>query len=56
MNGMMKVTDHDNDCTYKEVQDFMVPSSVVGAPRVNTSTERSTLIRPILKISGFNAP
>ena len=40
MNGMMKVTDHNNDCTYKEVQDFMVPSSVVGpAPRVNTSAE-----------------
>lgn len=28
MNGMMKVTKHNNDCTYKEVQDFMVPSSV----------------------------
>jgi len=28
MNGMMKVTEHDNDCTQKEVADFMVPSSV----------------------------
>ena len=32
MNRLMKVTpDHDNDPTYKEVQDFMVPSSV-GKP------------------------
>ena len=31
MNGMMKVTDHNNDCTQKEVSDFMVPSSV-GKP------------------------
>jgi len=28
MNKMMKVTKHDNDCTQKEVADFMVPSSV----------------------------
>ena len=28
MNGMMKVTKHNNDCTQKEVADFMVPSSV----------------------------
>ena len=28
MNRLMKVTpDHDNDPTYKEVQDFMVPTS-----------------------------
>ena len=28
MNRLMKVTpDHDNDPTYKEVQDFMVPKS-----------------------------
>merc|ERR1719240_1043530 len=31
MNGMMKVTEHNNDCTQKEVSDFMVPSSV-GKP------------------------
>lgn len=23
MNGLMKVTKHNNDCTYKEVQDFV---------------------------------
>jgi len=35
MNKLMKVTpDHDNDPTYKEVQDFMVPSSV-GRPFVD---------------------
>lgn len=28
MNGMMKVTKHNNDCTQQEVADFMVPSSV----------------------------
>ena len=28
MNGMMKVTEHNNDCTQKEVSDFMVPESV----------------------------
>lgn len=28
MNGMMKVTKHSNDCTQKEVSDFMVPESV----------------------------
>ena len=28
MNGLMKVTVHNNDCTYQEVQDFMTPSSV----------------------------
>ena len=28
MNDLMKVTEHDNDCTQKEVADFMVPSSV----------------------------
>ena len=27
MNKSMKVTDHDNDASYKEVQDFMVPTS-----------------------------
>ena len=31
MNGLMKITDHDNDITYKEVQDFMVPAST-GKP------------------------
>ena len=31
MNGLMKVTEHNNDCTQKEVADFMVPSSV-GKP------------------------
>jgi len=31
MNGMMKVTKHNNDATQKEVGDFMVPSSV-GKP------------------------
>lgn len=35
MNKLMKVTpDHDNDPTYKEVQDFMVPSSS-GKPFVD---------------------
>jgi len=34
MNKLMKVTDHDNDASYKEVQDFMVPSSV-GNPFVD---------------------
>ena len=33
MNGLMKVTDHDDDASYKEVQDFMVPSTV-GKPFV----------------------
>ena len=28
MNSSMKVTEHDNDASYKEVQDFMVPESV----------------------------
>jgi len=28
MNGLMKVTDHNEDASYKEVSDFMVPSSV----------------------------
>jgi len=28
MNKSMQVTKHENDCSYKEVQDFMVPSSV----------------------------
>lgn len=28
MDGLMHVTDHYNDATYKEVQDFMVPESV----------------------------
>ena len=28
MNGLMKVTQHDNDATQKEVAEFMVPSSV----------------------------
>ena len=28
MDGLMKVTPHNNDASYKEVQDFMVPSSV----------------------------
>jgi len=27
MNGFMKVTKHNNDCTQKEVSDFMVPTS-----------------------------
>lgn len=31
MDGLMKVTDHNNDASYKEVQDFMVPTSV-GKP------------------------
>ena len=31
MNGMMKVTPHNNDCTQKEVADFMNPYSV-GKP------------------------
>ena len=30
MNELMHVTDHYNDATYKEVQDFMVPESVGG--------------------------
>ena len=34
MNESMHVTEHNNDCTYKEVQDFMVPSSV-GKPFVD---------------------
>ena len=35
MNRLMKVTpDHDNDPTYKEVQDFMVPTSS-GKPFVD---------------------
>jgi len=28
MDGLMKVTDHDNDASYEEVAKFMVPSSV----------------------------
>jgi len=31
MNSMMKVTDHNNDASYVEVQNFMVPASV-GKP------------------------
>ena len=34
MNSLMKVTEHDNDASYKEVQDFMVPSSS-GKPFVD---------------------
>ena len=34
MDGLMHVTVHYNDPTYKEVQDFMVPSSV-GNPFVD---------------------
>ena len=34
MNSSMKVTEHDNDASYKEVQDFMVPSSS-GKPFVD---------------------
>lgn len=50
MNGLMKVTDHNNDASYKEVQDFMVPKSAgkefVDAPGTfdETMTPRITEI------------
>jgi len=34
MNKLMQVTDHPNDATYKEIQDFMVPASS-GRPFVD---------------------
>ena len=34
MDALMKVTEHDNDPTYKEIQDFMNPESV-GKPFVD---------------------
>ena len=54
MNTLMKVTpDHDNDPTYKEVQDFMVPSSV-GNPFLDKPGTFDEKMEPRIADLGFS--
>jgi len=52
MNTLMKVTDHDNDASYQEVQDFMVPSSV-GKPFVDAPGTFDEGMKARLHENGF---
>lgn len=52
MNDLMHVTDHYNDATYKEVQDFMVPSSV-GNPFVDAPGTFDEGMEPRMSEVGF---
>lgn len=52
MDGSMHITAHYNDCTYKEVQDFMVPSSV-GKPFLDLPGTFDKGMRPRMTDIGF---
>jgi len=52
MDGLMKVTDHDNDPTYKEVQDFMNPTTV-GKPFIDAPGTFMPDMEPRYKEYGF---
>lgn len=55
MNGLMKVTSHNNDCTQKEVSDFMVPKSS-GKPFLDKPGTFDEDMKPRIKDMPFSFP
>ena len=55
MNGLMKVTKHNNDCTQKEVSDFMVPKSS-GKPFLDKPGTFDENMTPRIKDMPFSFP
>ena len=53
MDELMHVTDHYNDATYKEVQDFMVPESVGGTFNPDKPGTFSETMDPRMTEIGF---
>ncbi len=52
MDKSMHVTEHYNDCTYKEVQDFMVPTAI-GKPFTDAPGTFKEGMHPRIKDIGF---
>jgi len=52
MNALMQVTEHENDPTYKEIQNFMNPTSV-GKPFVDAPGTFTPGMEPRYKETGF---